>query len=79
MATIALDQAIPSLPELISISPHIWLDYDDEVDVLYVSFRRPQQATDSELDNNVIYHYDGELLVGMTVMDYRATKEVTTN
>ena len=48
----ALDQAIRGLPELIKVSPQIWVDYDQEVDVLYLSFRRPQQVTDSELEEN---------------------------
>ncbi len=26
---------------------HIWLDYDKEADVLYVSFRKPQRATET--------------------------------
>ena len=74
MATIALDRAIQGLPELITVSPQIWVDYDQEVDVLYLSFRRPQQATDSELEDNFIYHYDGEELVGVTIMDFKATR-----
>ena len=42
--------------------PHI--DYDDEADVLYVSFERPQRATDSMLhDNNVLLRYRGKKLV----------------
>jgi len=51
-----------------SADSDIWIDYDAEADVLYVSFRKPQQATDSELDDNVVHHYrDGEL-VGVTVV-----------
>ena len=73
MATIVLDKAIRSLPELITISPQVWVDYDQEADVLYLSFRRPQQATDSELEDNFIYHYDGEELVGVTIIDFKAT------
>lgn len=46
----------------------LWLDYDEEADVLYVSFRRPQNATDSRMDNDLIYHYRDEELVGITVL-----------
>ena len=36
---------------------------------VYVSFERPQQATDSEfLDNNVVVRKRGEHVVGLTVM-----------
>lgn len=46
----------------------LWFDYDEEADVLYVSFRRPQKATDSRMEDDLIYHYrDGEL-VGVTVL-----------
>jgi uncharacterized protein YuzE len=45
------------------------MDYDAEGDVLYLSFARPQQATDSVMgeDGNV-YHYRGEQLVGATIL-----------
>ena len=48
----------------------IWLDYDKEADVLYISFKRPQKATDSEtLENRIILRYKGKELVGITVLD----------
>jgi uncharacterized protein YuzE len=48
----------------------VWTEYDAEADVLYLSFRKPQQATDSIMeDDDIIYHYrDGEL-VGITVLN----------
>ncbi len=49
-------------------SRRIWIDYDDEADVLYISFRKPQQANDSIIEYNVIYHYRDEELVGFTVL-----------
>lgn len=46
------------------------IDYDQEADVLYISFDRPQQATDSEMtDDGFIMRYRGEQLVGITVLD----------
>ena len=46
------------------------VDYDEEADVLYLSFRRPQRATDSEmLDNGVIVHTRGKQIVGLTVLE----------
>lgn len=64
--------------EFNSIIPHflkmnkqrIWIDYDKEVDVLYVNYRKPQRATDSEmLENGIIVRYcDGEI-VGLTILD----------
>lgn len=48
----------------------MWTDYDSEADVLYISFRKPQQANDSimEEDGN-IYHYRDEELVGVTILN----------
>ncbi len=76
MAKEALDQYV--LSEVFKATPHllrfpkdkIWVDYDKEADVLYLSFDRPQKATDSEmLDNGVLLRYKGDRLVGMTVME----------
>jgi uncharacterized protein YuzE len=49
----------------------LWLDYDEEADVLYVSFRRPQRATDSRMEGDLIYHYRDSDLVGVTVLHAR--------
>jgi uncharacterized protein YuzE len=46
----------------------LWLDYDEEADVLYVGFRRPQKATDSRMEGDLIYHYRDEELVGVTIL-----------
>ena len=49
---------------------HVWIDYDEQADVLYISFRKPQQANDSVMeDDGNIYHYRGDELVGVTVMN----------
>lgn len=54
-------------------SKHLWLDYDEEADVLYISLRKPQRATDSDMDGRFIYHYDGSELVGVTVLQAKAS------
>jgi len=67
-----------SLNEVFRATPHllrfpknkIWIDYDKEADVLYLSFDRPQKATDSEmLDNGVLLRYKSDKLVGMTILE----------
>jgi len=46
------------------------VDYDEEVDVLYIAFERPQRATDSEMrDDGVILHRRGRRVVGVTILD----------
>jgi len=61
-------KAVPYLAQL--PSSRLWADYDSEADVLYISFERPQKATDSEMtDDGILYRYRGERLVGITVLD----------
>jgi len=64
---------LESLPHLLKLpSKHVSFDLDDEADVLYVSFERPQGATDSELtSDDVIMRYRDDHLVGMTVLNVR--------
>ncbi len=50
--------------------PKMWIDYDKEADVLYISFKRPQKATDTEmLKNGILVRYRGDKVVGLTILD----------
>lgn len=41
----------------------LWIDYDEEADVLYLSFQRPQKATESEMrDDGVLLRYKRDKL-----------------
>lgn len=59
------------IPHLLKLSKqNIWFDYDKEADVLYINYRKPQNATDSEmLENGVIVRYCGDEIVGLTILD----------
>lgn len=47
----------------------VWMTYDQEADVLYVNYRKPSVATDSEItENDVIVRYDGNEVVGLTIL-----------
>lgn len=47
----------------------IWLSFDEEADVLYINFKKPSRATDSELrEDDVIVRYEGDEVVGLTVL-----------
>jgi uncharacterized protein YuzE len=49
---------------------HMWIDYDKEADVLYLSFRRPQRATKTiEADNDILIRKDGNKIVGITILN----------
>ena len=48
----------------------IWVDYDKEADVLYLSFRKPQRAKNTvETDDDVLIRTDGEQIVGITILN----------
>lgn len=66
-------ELLRSLPHLLRLpSKQMWFDFDEEADVLYVSFERPQGATDSELDEDgVLMRYRGNQLVGVTILNAR--------
>jgi len=49
---------------------HLWLDYDKEADVLYMSFRKPQRATETvELEDDILIRKDGKEIVGLTILN----------
>lgn len=61
-------RAVPSLVRL--PSHRMWIDYDEEADVLYLSFKRPQRASDSEMrDDGIIVHRRGKEIVGVTILE----------
>lgn len=46
-----------------------WSSYDREADVLYINFKKPSHATDSELtDDDVIIRYENDEVIGLTVL-----------
>ena len=52
-------------------SPHgyLWSSYDPEADVLYINFKKPSHATDSELtEDDVIIRYENNDVVGITIL-----------
>ncbi len=47
----------------------LWSSYDTEADVLYINFKKPSHATDSELtDDDVIVRYEGNEIIGFTIL-----------
>ena len=49
---------------------HMWIDYDKEADVFYLSFRKPQGATKTiETDDDIPIRKDGNKIVGITILN----------
>ena len=76
MEKITIDSKI--IGDISKITPYLlnlpkkrmWIDYDEEADVLYINFKKPQQATDSEmLKNGILLRYSGQDIIGLTILD----------
>ncbi|CAG0943581.1 hypothetical protein ANRL1_01396 [Anaerolineae bacterium] len=67
----AFSDVLKMVPDISKLPLHrLWLDYDREADVLYVSLERPQKATTSKMrDDGVLLRYRGKKLVGVTVFE----------
>ena len=49
------------------------LDYDEEADVLYISFGKPREAKDSvEVEDGIVYRIADNEVVGITIIGFKA-------
>jgi uncharacterized protein YuzE len=70
MATITIDRYL-DMVDAVRDAPHgyLWSSYDAEADTLYINFKKPAIATDSELtDDDVIIRYEGDEVIGLTIL-----------
>ena len=71
MAPVTIDRYIHLIPA-VKHSPkqYLWSSYDAEADVLYVNFKKPSHADDSELtDDDVIIRYEQGEVIGLTILN----------
>ena len=48
------------------------MDYDEESDVLYISFGKPREAEDTlEVEDGVIYRITDNEVIGITITDFK--------
>jgi uncharacterized protein YuzE len=67
-----LDNISEAVPHLIRLPDRkAWIDYDEDADVLYISLKRPQKATETKVlsDKGILLRYRNKDLVGVTVLD----------
>ncbi|MEE9152312.1 MAG: DUF2283 domain-containing protein [Deltaproteobacteria bacterium] len=70
MAQLAIDHYLKLVPA-VRLAPrkYLWSSYDAEADVLYINFKKPSHATDSELtDDDVVIRYEGDEIIGLTIL-----------
>jgi uncharacterized protein YuzE len=65
------ENILHAIPMLLQFpKQRFWVDYDEEADVLYISFRRPQKATNTIMtEDGLLLRYQEKQLVGITVLD----------
>jgi len=70
MASIDVQEILNLTSQLLHIPfRRIWYSYDEEADVLYLNFKKPSHADDSELTNDdIIIRYEKGKVIGITVL-----------
>ncbi|BDQ02163.1 DUF2283 domain-containing protein [Ignavibacterium sp.] len=75
MAEIEIQKTVNEIVEMVSHliqlpETKMWIDYDKKADTLYISFKRPQKATETEmLSDGILLRYRDNQLVGVTVLE----------
>ncbi|MEI6815834.1 MAG: DUF2283 domain-containing protein [Bacteroidota bacterium] len=64
------------LKEIQSLLPYflkhktVWSSYDTEADVLYLQFKKPNQADDTEMtEDEIIIRYENKEVIGLTILN----------
>ena len=70
MAIANIEEYLKLVPALTQSPSHLlWSSYDPEADTLYINFKKPSHATDSEIsDDDVIVRYEDGEVVGLTIL-----------
>lgn len=69
-----VNSILKALPSMLRVpARRFWVDYDEEADVMYISFRRPQRATESRMrEDGIIIRTCGKEIVGVTILEASA-------
>jgi len=66
------DELLKAARRRVSFPPgELWLDYQDDVDTLYIRLKEKTNPTHSksDVDDLVVFDYEGEEMVGIEIMD----------
>ena len=80
MASITVEKYVHLIPAVRHSPKHyLWSSYDADADVLYVNFKKPSRADDSEkpsraddselTDDDVIIRYEQGQVIGLTILN----------
>lgn len=78
MAALNMQQIRDLAPQLLKLPfPQVWASFDAEADVLYMNFKKPSHADDTELtDDDILIRYEKGEVVGVTIL--HATSRIGT-
>jgi uncharacterized protein YuzE len=63
-------QEIKSLLPYFMKHKNVWANYDQEADILYMHFRKPNRADYSEMtEDEMIVRYENNEVIGVTVLN----------
>jgi len=49
---------------------NVWSSYDSEADVLYLHFKKPNHADNSEMtEDEIIVRYENNEIIGLTILN----------
>lgn len=69
METLEINDIQTVLPYFLK-HKNIWTNFDEEADVLYVHFKKPNRADNSEmLSDDIIVRYENDVIVGLSIMN----------
>lgn len=76
MGEAEIKQVMELVPGILNlIHNKVWTLYDKEADVLYIDFKKPSHADDSELtEDDVLIRYQNDEVVGLTIMNANKRK-----
>lgn len=69
-----INSTTPAIADLVRLASagnsKLWVDYDREADVLYISFGTPQKADDAEQGSDgIIRRKKNKKLIGLTILN----------
>jgi uncharacterized protein YuzE len=63
-------QEIKSLLPYFMKHKNVWTNYDQEADILYMHFKKPNHADHSEMtEDEMIIRYEKDEIIGVTVLN----------
>ncbi|HSU49382.1 MAG TPA: DUF2283 domain-containing protein [Segetibacter sp.] len=69
METIAVSEVKNMLPYFIK-HKNLWSSYDNETDTLYLHFKKPNHADNSEMtEDDILVRYENNEIIGLTILN----------